>query len=67
MFGHSIFLSFIVEPVPYPQHEVVGVFKFAQLVSYVQEQVAGDGGFQRQDLIHPLGIGTLVVNVVAYA
>ena len=67
MFGDSILLSFIVDPVTYPSHQVVGVFEFAQLVSHVQEQVACDRCFQCQDLVHPLCIGAFVVNIVAYA
>ncbi len=67
MFGHGVFLSFIVEPVADSQHQVVGVFELAQLVSHVQEQVAGDGGLQGQDLVHPLRVGTFVIDVVANA
>ena len=49
-----------MESISKPQHQIVGVFKLAQLVSYVQKQMTCDVSLESQNLIEPFHIVTAV-------
>ena len=47
---------FIMESIPYPQHQIIRVFELAQLVSYMQKQMARDVSLESQNLIETVRI-----------
>ena len=52
-----------MESISKPQHQIVGVFKLAQLVSYVQKQMTCDVSLESQNLIEPFHIVTAVYQI----
>ena len=52
-----------MESISKPQHQIVWVFKLAQLVSYVQKQMTCDVSLESQNLIEPFHIVTAVYQI----
>lgn len=46
-----------------PQHQIVGVFKLAQLIPYMQKQMACNVSLESQNLVEPFHITTAVYQV----
>ena len=51
-----ILSSFVMKSISKPQHQVIRIFKFAQLISHMQKQMSGDLGFESQNLVKPFCI-----------
>ncbi len=46
-----------------PQHQIVGVFKLAQLIPYMQKQMACNVSLESQNLVEPFHITTAVYQI----
>lgn len=45
-----------MESIAKAQHQIIGIFKLAQLVSYMQKQMARDVSFESENLVEALRI-----------
>ena len=45
-----------MESIAKTQHQIIGIFKLAQLVSYMQKQMARDVSFESENLVEALRI-----------
>ena len=43
--------TFIIKPITYTEHQVVGLMEIFQVISYVQKGVAGHVNFESQYLV----------------
>lgn len=50
-----------MKPIPNPQHQVIRLMEFMQLVADMQERVAGDGEFEGYDLVKTFQAAFVVV------